>query len=132
MFALDRGNQSLQLRDPDGETMELAYDYLVLAVEAASNDFATPSVVEHCQFIDSSLQAPRVWQQIQPLLESNRKRRVMPTAPIELSEKTHRALAEQGIDVRLNSRIQRAAQGQLITAQGESLSSDLQLRAAGI
>ena len=58
--------------------------------------------------------------------------RVMPAAPVGLSEKTHRALVDQGIDVRVNTRIQRAEQGRLITAQGEALDSDLQLWAAGI
>ncbi|HEY8585524.1 MAG TPA: FAD-dependent oxidoreductase [Rhodanobacter sp.] len=134
-----------------------------------------PGVMAHCLFMDSSLQALRAWQQIDPLLQSRRKRRVtivgagatgvelaaelsrvsqrmhshnatakleivlveaadriMPAAPLSLSGKTHRALLEQGIDVRVNTRIERAQQGQLITADGERLASDLQVWAAGI
>lgn len=175
MVGLDRNSKTVQLRGPDGQSMEQAYDYLVLAVGAMSNDFATPGVMAHCLFMDSSLQALRAWQQIDPLLQSRRKRRVtivgagatgvelaaelsrvsqrmhshnatakleivlveaadriMPAAPLSLSGKTHRALLEQGIDVRVNTRIERAQQGQLITADGERLASDLQVWAAGI
>jgi NADH:ubiquinone reductase (H+-translocating) len=38
-------------------TRELAYDVLILAFGSRANDFGTPGVLEHCQFIDSQDQA---------------------------------------------------------------------------
>ncbi|MBR9870901.1 MAG: NAD(P)/FAD-dependent oxidoreductase [Gammaproteobacteria bacterium] len=175
MTGLERNSKTLQLQDAQGKSFEMNYDYLVIAVGASSNDFNTPGVAEHCLFMDSSTQAQRAWDQINPLLEANSQRcitivgagatgvelaaeltkvsqrnklynrgsdirivlieaaeRVMPAGPVKMSRKIQRALEQQGVDVRVNTRIQRAEAGQLITADGQTINSDLQLWAAGI
>ncbi|MGF1703579.1 NAD(P)/FAD-dependent oxidoreductase [Photobacterium makurazakiensis] len=70
MTDLNRETKTLQLRSENGTTSELDYDYLVIAVGAISNDFKTPGVSDHCLFLDSSVQAQKAWQQINPLLRA--------------------------------------------------------------
>lgn len=175
MTGLERNNKTLHLHDAQGKAFDLGYDHLVIAVGATSNDFNTPGVVEHCLFMDSSSQAQRAWEQINPLLQADSQHsitivgagatgvelaaelakvsqrnklynraselnivlieaaeRVVPAGPVKLSKKIQRALTRQGVDVRVNTRIQRAEAGQLITADGNQINSDLQLWAAGI
>lgn len=175
MTGLERSSKTVQLSCADGKTIALSYDYLVIAVGASSNDFNTPGAAQHCLFMDSSSQAQRAWEQINPLLKSSCNRRitivgagatgvelaaelakvsqrtmrysnaaplhivlieaaerVLPAGPTSLSEKARQALIRQGVDVRLKTRIQRAEKGRLITDEGELISSDLQLWAAGI
>ncbi|RDV24559.1 NAD(P)/FAD-dependent oxidoreductase [Alteromonas aestuariivivens] len=48
----DEGQQILPEREID-------YDFLVLAIGSASNDFGTPGVKEHCYLLDSLAQAER-------------------------------------------------------------------------
>lgn len=58
--------------------------------------------------------------------------RVLPAGPECMSEKVQKALSKQGITVRTNTRIQRAEEGKLVTADGEVITADLQVWAAGI
>ncbi|MGF1735927.1 NAD(P)/FAD-dependent oxidoreductase [Photobacterium satsumensis] len=58
--------------------------------------------------------------------------RVLPAGPACMSEKVQKALSKQGITVRTNTRVQRAEEGKLVTAEGESITADLQVWAAGI
>lgn len=76
MTRLERSSKTLHLSCADGNTTVLSYDYLVIAVGASSNDFNTPGVAQNCLFMDSSTQAQRAWEQINPLLKSNYNRRI--------------------------------------------------------
>jgi NADH dehydrogenase len=66
MTGLDRAAKEVILapmRDEDGQQFlpetRVPYDYLVMALGSASNDFGTPGVREHCIFLDSPRQALR-------------------------------------------------------------------------
>lgn len=68
---LDRKNRRIELaqvRSRSGNLLvperTLDYDYLVLALGSESNDFNIPGVREHCQFLDSSVQAQNFHQQL--------------------------------------------------------------------
>lgn len=63
---LDREARTIELApvyDDSGVQLvparKLEYDYLVFALGSQSNDFNTPGVREHCQFLDSAEQAQR-------------------------------------------------------------------------
>ncbi|MBN8430450.1 NAD(P)/FAD-dependent oxidoreductase [Microbulbifer salipaludis] len=63
---LDREAKTIELAavcDSDGQPLvpprKLEYDYLVFALGSQSNDFHTPGVREHCQFLDSAEQAQK-------------------------------------------------------------------------
>ncbi len=58
--------------------------------------------------------------------------RVLPAGSECMSEKVQKALEKQGITVRTNTRVQRAEAGKLVTAEGEIITADLQVWAAGI
>ncbi|MCW8328902.1 NAD(P)/FAD-dependent oxidoreductase [Photobacterium sp. SDRW27] len=58
--------------------------------------------------------------------------RVLPAGPECMSGKVQKALLKQGITVRTNTRVQRAEEGKLVTAEGEIIAADLQVWAAGI
>lgn len=175
MTGVERSSKTLYLSCAEGIATELSYDYLVIAVGSTSNDFNIPGVAQHCVFMDSSTQAQRAWERINPLLKSSSERRitivgagatgvelaaelaqvsqrtrryscaaqlqivlieaaerVLPGGPISLSEKARKALIRQGVEVRVNTRIQRAENGHLITAEEELITADVQLWAAGI
>lgn len=70
MTDINREDKQLQVYKPNGETDTLDYDYLVIAVGAISNDFATKGAKEHCLFLDTPEQARDSWQQISALLRS--------------------------------------------------------------
>ena len=61
--SIDRAARRIRLAplQANGEmvagTRDLAYDVLILAFGSRANDFGTPGVLEHCQFIDSQDQA---------------------------------------------------------------------------
>lgn len=63
MDHLDRDNRRIRLAAIHGgdemivAARELAYDVLVLATGSRANDFGTPGVAAHCQFIDSQSEA---------------------------------------------------------------------------
>lgn len=61
---LDREAKTIELAEvysDDGQPLvpprTLQYDYLVIAIGSQSNDFNTPGVHDHCQFLDSAKQA---------------------------------------------------------------------------
>ncbi|WP_066967323.1 NAD(P)/FAD-dependent oxidoreductase [Microbulbifer sp. Q7] len=63
---LDRAAKTIELAevcDSDGQPLvpprNLEYDYLVVTLGSQSNDFHTPGVREHCQFLDSAEQAQK-------------------------------------------------------------------------
>ena len=58
--------------------------------------------------------------------------RVLPAGPECMSEKVQKALIKNGVEVRTDTRVNRAEQGKLITDNGEVINADLQLWAAGI
>ncbi|MGF1775695.1 NAD(P)/FAD-dependent oxidoreductase [Vibrio nomapromontoriensis] len=70
MSRLDRQRKEIEVRDAQGQTSMVNYDYLVIAVGAVSNDFKTEGVSEHCLFLDSAQQAQQAWEQINPLLRA--------------------------------------------------------------
>lgn len=76
MQDIDRDNKQLVVRKPNGEVDQLAYDYLVIAIGAISNDFATLGAKEHCLFLDTPEQARHSWQLISTLLRSGGHRSV--------------------------------------------------------
>ncbi|AYV20211.1 NAD(P)/FAD-dependent oxidoreductase [Vibrio mediterranei] len=76
MKSLNRGQKTIEIQDQQGMVSELAYDYLVIAVGAVSNDFKTEGVSEHCLFLDSALQAQQAWDQINPLLRTQGEQRI--------------------------------------------------------
>ncbi|MBY6191707.1 NAD(P)/FAD-dependent oxidoreductase [Microbulbifer agarilyticus] len=64
--SLDRENKTVELAEvhnADGAPLvparKLDYDYLVIALGSQSNDFHTPGVRKHCQFLDSAEQAQK-------------------------------------------------------------------------
>lgn len=73
---INREEKQLIVYKPNGETDTLAYDYLVIAVGAISNDFATKGAQEHCLFLDTPQQARDSWQQISSLLRSGGQRTI--------------------------------------------------------
>ncbi|MEZ9593500.1 NAD(P)/FAD-dependent oxidoreductase [Shewanella sp. 10N.261.52.F9] len=72
MTDVNRAAKQLVVRKPNGETDTLAYDYLIIAVGAISNDFATQGAKEHCLFLDTPEQARDSWHQISSLLRSGK------------------------------------------------------------
>jgi NADH dehydrogenase len=63
MTGLDRSRKVIRLTAPNSSSSqerELAYDTLVMAVGSHCNDFGTPGVQQHCQFLDSRAQAERL------------------------------------------------------------------------
>ncbi|GAK87253.1 NADH dehydrogenase [Vibrio ponticus] len=76
MTSLNRQDKTIQIRNADGESSNLSYDYLVIAVGAVSNDFKTQGVSEHCLFLDSAEQAKQAWDQINPLLRRHGEQHV--------------------------------------------------------
>ncbi|WGL18338.1 NAD(P)/FAD-dependent oxidoreductase [Microbulbifer bruguierae] len=63
---LDREHKTIELAEvcsEDGTPLiparKLEYDYLVIALGSQSNDFNTPGVRAHCQFLDSAEQAQK-------------------------------------------------------------------------
>jgi len=64
--SLNREEKTIELAEvcgDDGQPLvpprKLEYDYLVVALGSQSNDFGTPGVREHCQFLDSAEQAQK-------------------------------------------------------------------------
>lgn len=76
MTDIQREERKLLVYKPNGETDTLSYDYLVIAIGAISNDFATKGASEHCLFLDTPEQARDSWQQISSLLRSGDQRSV--------------------------------------------------------
>jgi NADH dehydrogenase len=76
MTDIKRDEKKIVVYQANGETDTLSYDYLVIAIGAISNDFATKGAIEHCLFLDSSEQARDSWQQISALLRSGEQRTV--------------------------------------------------------
>ena len=72
MTDVNRAAKQLVVRKPNGETDTLAYDYLIIAIGAISNDFATQGAKEHCLFLDTPQQARDSWHQISSLLRSGK------------------------------------------------------------
>ncbi|GIU40507.1 NADH dehydrogenase [Shewanella sairae] len=72
MTDVNRAAKQLVVRKPNGETDTLAYDYLIIAIGAISNDFATQGAKEHCLFLDTPEQARNSWHQISSLLRSGK------------------------------------------------------------
>ncbi|MCL1147526.1 NAD(P)/FAD-dependent oxidoreductase [Shewanella marinintestina] len=72
MTDVNRAAKQLVVRKPNGETDTLAYDYLIIAIGAISNDFATQGAKEHCLFLDTPEQARDSWHQISSLLRSGK------------------------------------------------------------
>ena len=63
MAGIDRTSKAIRLTAPSGSSWqerEIEYDTLVMAVGSHCNDFATPGVQQHCQFLDSRAQAERL------------------------------------------------------------------------
>ncbi|WP_076412378.1 NAD(P)/FAD-dependent oxidoreductase [Shewanella sp. UCD-KL12] len=76
MTDINRADQQLIVRRPSGNLDTINYDYLVIAIGAISNDFATQGALEHCLFLDTPEQARDSWQQISSLLRSGEQRTV--------------------------------------------------------
>ncbi|ABV38838.1 NADH dehydrogenase [Shewanella sediminis HAW-EB3] len=76
MTDIKREEKQLVVSKPNGETDFVNYDYLVIAIGAISNDFATPGALEHCLFLDSPEQARSSWLQISSLLRSGHQRAI--------------------------------------------------------
>ncbi|WP_299809169.1 NAD(P)/FAD-dependent oxidoreductase [uncultured Shewanella sp.] len=76
MTDVNRAAKQLIVRKPNGETDTLNYDYLIIAIGAISNDFATQGAKEHCLFLDTPEQARDSWHQISSLLRSGQSRTV--------------------------------------------------------
>ncbi|MCL1059684.1 NAD(P)/FAD-dependent oxidoreductase [Shewanella gelidimarina] len=76
MTDIERAEKQLVLRKPNGEVDRLEYDYLVIAIGAISNDFATLGAKEHCLFLDTPAQARDSWHQISTLLRSGKERSI--------------------------------------------------------
>ncbi|MDH2434328.1 NAD(P)/FAD-dependent oxidoreductase [Pokkaliibacter sp. MBI-7] len=168
----------------------LQYDYLVLALGSQSNDFGTPGVAQHCNFLDSREQAERFRQkllnQFLRLSVQNRDQadhparltiaivgagatgvelsaelhnaarmigsfgfegmdkgqldvhlieagpRILPALSERISASAHLELTKIGVKVRTGTRIVEATEQGLHTAEGETISADLMVWAAGI
>lgn len=76
MQDIDRQNRQLKLSHNDGSTSTLNYDYLVIAIGAVSNDFATQGALQHCLFLDTAEQARAGWFQVSQLLRSGGERNI--------------------------------------------------------
>jgi len=76
MTDIKRNEKQLVVSKPNGETDFIKYDYLVIAIGAISNDFATRGAQEHCLFLDTPEQARNSWLQISSLLRSGHQRTV--------------------------------------------------------
>ncbi|MGS0675621.1 NAD(P)/FAD-dependent oxidoreductase [Shewanella sp. 125m-1] len=72
MTDVNRAAKKLTVRKPNGETDTLDYDYLIIAIGAISNDFATQGAKEHCLFLDTPEQARDSWHKISSLLRSGK------------------------------------------------------------
>ncbi|GIU18750.1 MULTISPECIES: NAD(P)/FAD-dependent oxidoreductase [unclassified Shewanella] len=72
MTDVNRAAKQLVVRKPNGESDTLNYDYLIIAIGAISNDFATQGAKEHCLFLDTPEQARDSWHQISSLLRSGK------------------------------------------------------------
>jgi NADH dehydrogenase len=70
LFSIDRESKTIQIKTQHrtesnelvSRTEQRAYDVLVLALGAKSNDFGTPGVREHCYFLDDIEQAQKIHQ----------------------------------------------------------------------
>ncbi|QQX80057.1 NAD(P)/FAD-dependent oxidoreductase [Shewanella sp. KX20019] len=76
MTDINRQDKQLVVRKPNGEADTIEYDYLVIAIGAISNDFATQGAKEHCLFLDTPEQARDSWHQISTLLRSGQERTI--------------------------------------------------------
>ena len=72
MTDVNRAAKQLVVRKSNGVTDTLNYDYLIIAIGAISNDFATQGAKEHCLFLDTPEQARDSWHQISSLLRSGK------------------------------------------------------------
>ncbi|WP_322363821.1 NAD(P)/FAD-dependent oxidoreductase [Pseudomonas sp. Teo4] len=64
MVGLDRVRKVVMLKSTGGDLREVPYDTLVMAVGSQCNDFGTVGVQEHCQFLDSRIQAEKLQKQL--------------------------------------------------------------------
>lgn len=64
MVGLDRNRKVVKLTSASKEVREIPYDTLVMAVGSQCNDFGTMGVQEHCQFLDSRIQAEKLQKQL--------------------------------------------------------------------
>ncbi|MCG9728782.1 NAD(P)/FAD-dependent oxidoreductase [Shewanella sp. Isolate13] len=76
MMDINRATKKLSVRKPNGDMDTLEYDYLIIAIGAISNDFATQGAKEHCLFLDTPEQARDSWHQISSLLRSGLSRTI--------------------------------------------------------
>lgn len=58
--------------------------------------------------------------------------RILPLAPEKMSKKIHLNLLKQGVKIKEETRVLRAEAGKLITTEGHTISSDIQIWSAGI
>jgi len=176
--------------DDDGTQVlpetRIQYDYLVMALGSASNDFGTPGVRENCIFLDSPQQARRfrskmlnTFLRVQRLPEqyqdvkiaivgggatgvelsaelhhavkeihhygfsrvSNLQLkitlveaapRILSALPERISQAAHRELEKLGVTIKVNTAITSAETDGLKTKEGETISADLMVWAAGV
>lgn len=64
MVGLDRNRKVVKLTSTGKDAREVPYDTLVMAVGSQCNDFGTKGVQEHCQFLDSRVQAEKLQKQL--------------------------------------------------------------------
>ena len=76
MRKINQEARNIEIESSEGELSTLDYDYLVLAVGAVSNDFATPGAKENCLFLDNAKQARNAWLELSVFLRSGQDRNI--------------------------------------------------------
>ncbi|MBD1568462.1 MULTISPECIES: NAD(P)/FAD-dependent oxidoreductase [Aliivibrio] len=162
MTGIDRENQTLLVRRPDGTESGL------------SNDFNTLGAQEHCLFLDSAGQARQAWNQISQILREGKSstinivgagatgvelaaelarvskklkrynasslsinlieaaHRVLPNSPQKMSDKVLKELEKSGVNVLLETRISEVTANGMRTDVDKFLGADIQFWAAGV
>ncbi|OCH30671.1 NADH dehydrogenase [Aliivibrio fischeri] len=162
MTGIDRENQTLLVRRPDGTESGL------------SNDFNTLGAQDHCLFLDSAGQARQAWNQISQILREGKSstinivgagatgvelaaelarvskklkrynasslsinlieaaHRVLPNSPQKMSDKVLKELEKNGVNVLLETRISEVTANGMRTDVDKFLGADIQFWAAGV
>lgn len=188
MVGIDRARKVIRVTASSEiglDEREIAYDSLVMAVGSQCNDFGTPGVQQHCQFLDSRAQAERLhgmllnrYMKSHAMDESHPLKiaivgagatgvelcaelqhavrviqdygvrhasptalkitlleagpRVLPVLNEKVSRAVHNALKGLGINVRVGTAVKEVTESGMLLADGEVISADLKIWAAGI
>lgn len=103
------------------------YDTLVMAVGSISNTFNIDGVEQHCMFLDKVSEAFKFQKH---LIEASP--RLLAALPENLSTATQKQLVKLGVEIKLGRRVVKITDHTIETQDGEIISADLKIWAAGI